>query len=189
MIATFTQPEHMTLEEFISRFHEAPFELINGEIKPMSPAWAGGSYIRHILYHALFNNSLVEIIMETPFVLPDANLPQWVRGSRVPDVMVYMRQRLAEYRAETENWQSKPYMLVPDVVAEVVSKNDSYTDIQDKIEAYQQDGVQLIWIIDPARQKIEVYFADVHKTLNASDTLNGEGIIAGFEMPVASLFE
>jgi Uma2 family endonuclease len=79
----------MTMQEFIERFEEQPFELINGEIWEMSPVKFGHSQITKVIYDAIYDylkeNPIGEVFPETAFVLEDKS--DWVEGSRVPDVM------------------------------------------------------------------------------------------------------
>lgn len=45
------------------------------------------------------------------------------------------------------------------------------------------------WYIDPFRQTASVYRADgTHQTLRIGDTLHGESILPGFELPVHQIF-
>jgi Uma2 family endonuclease len=127
-----------------------------------------------------------EAFSEAPYVLVEAK--NWVKGSRVPEVMYCSAERLKAYREQVPDWKSKPLILVPDLVVEVVSANDRYTDIQSKVEVYQNDGVNLIWVIDPHRQKVIVHQGNLQTILSVQDTLSGGEVVPGFEVPVADLF-
>ena len=43
----------MTVQEFIERYEEQPFEFINGEIREMSPVKFGHSQVAKRIYDAL----------------------------------------------------------------------------------------------------------------------------------------
>ena len=45
----------------------------------------------------------------------------------------------------------------PDIVVEVISPSNSYTDRYDKKVAYQKFKVKEYWIVDPANQTLEIY--------------------------------
>ncbi len=45
----------------------------------------------------------------------------------------------------------------PELVVEVISPSNSYTDRYEKKEAYQAFGIKEYWILDPANQTLEVY--------------------------------
>jgi Uma2 family endonuclease len=46
---------------------------------------------------------------------------------------------------------------VPDLVVEVISPSNSYTDRYEKKNRYQQFGIPEYWIVDPANETLEVY--------------------------------
>jgi Uma2 family endonuclease len=185
----------MTLQAFVERYEQEPFELIDGEVIPMPPVLYGHSHMAHVLYNALLlfalKTQLGEPHMETPFVLPDATEPNWVEGSRVPDVMFIRAERLAEYKQNTPDWSEKPLAIVPDLVVEAVSKNDTYTKVNEKAASYLHDGVKLVWLMDPRRHTVTVFRSGSKQqvTLNEDDILAGEEVIPGFQIAIKELFQ
>ncbi len=184
----------MSIEEFVRLYEEeGPFEFVNGERIPMSPPVANHSTIATLLVVALYNYGLEKgvgmALMETTFVMVDE--PGWVKGSRVPDVMFIGAGRLAAYKAQTPDWKDKPFVLVPDLAVEIVSPGDRYTEVQEKVESYLRDGVQVVWVIDPHRRSVTVSVAGSKQqtTLSDEDRLDGGEVIPGFSLPVAALFE
>ncbi len=82
--------------------------------------------------------------------------------------------------------------VAPDLVVEVVSKNDSVYEVAQKVDQYQKAGVRLIWIVNPAAQTAEVYrLATGLKVqgLIGEDELDGEDVLPGFRLTVKTLFE
>jgi Uma2 family endonuclease len=183
--------EELTIDEYVRLYEsEGAFEIINGERIPLVPPVMIHIVIVKLLVEAFLayerQTGRGEAFSEAPYVLVESK--NWVKGSRVPGVMYYAAERLKAYREAVPDWKTKPLILVPDLVVEVVSANDRYTDIQDKVEVYQNDGVKLIWVIDPHRQKVIVHQGDIQTVLSAQDTLSGGEVIPGFEMPIAALF-
>ncbi len=79
---------------------------------------------------------------------------------------------------------------VPTLVAEILSPSDTIEDINEKIDAYLDARVSIIWIIDPYRRTITVHQPDsVPKLFNVRDELSVEPHLPGFRVPVARLFE
>jgi Uma2 family endonuclease len=119
----------MPLEEFIREYDEAPFELINGEKVMKMPPVAEHSEIIRLLYKLLLRyedaHATIIAFIESTFITEDK--ADWVRGSRVSDLMIYAAHRLNTYKAAKEDWRTKPFALVPDVVIEVTSPNDRLT--------------------------------------------------------------
>ena len=189
----------MPMEEFIRLYDtEGPFELIDGERIPVMPNVVRHTKATKRLFLALERHAearnLGEAFTEAPFVLTDQ--PNWVKGSRLPDVMFFSAERLAAYIAATPGYDLKPYILVPDLVVEVVSPNDNLRELDEKVDRYLLDGVRAVWVVDPQRKKVLIHtlnsrspFTKQITTLQIGDTLTGGDIIPGFEMPVAKIFE
>ncbi len=104
--------------------------------------------------------------------------------ARYPDGAFVSKDRMpANHRVEVD--------FAPDLAVEVVSKNDTYFGIVDRVIQYQKSGVRLIWIIDPLGEGVDVYrLADGLKSqsLLGDDELDGEDVILGFKLPVKLLF-
>lgn len=191
-----TQTE-MALEDFIHAYAEQPFEWIEGERRPLMPNVAGHGEIIEFLYLALHHFFLAhpvgKVIRELHFVL--SYTPNWVSGSRVPDLMVYTADRLEAYKAANPDWRLKPYILVPDLVVEVVSPTDDLSEVDDKIIRCLLDGVPVAWVVNPIRKQVTVSalssrqpFSRQQTVLDKTDVLKGGTLLPGFELSVADLF-
>jgi Uma2 family endonuclease len=78
---------------------------------------------------------------------------------------------------------------IPELVVEVRSKNDSTAELLAKADDYLRAGVQIVWIIDPATQKLTVCRPQQAAVeLGRGDTLAAEGVIPGFQVAVAEVF-
>jgi Uma2 family endonuclease len=188
---TTSKTDLLTLDEFARLYEqEGAFEIIDGERKKLMPPVMIHIMIVRALFRLLdafvLKHQLGEVMTEAPYVLTyDAN---WVKGSRVPDVMFFAKERWTAYTANTADWARKPSVLVPDFVIEVVSPNDLYTELQQKVEVYQGDGVRLIWIVDPMRKKVTVYSGEQFTTFGAEDTLDGEAVLPHLQINLKDLF-
>lgn len=182
----------MPLAEFIRRYEEeGPFELIEGEIVAVSPSVPLPNIIAKRLLLALAaleERGTGVVFSELAFVLDDTS--DWVRGSRVPDVMFYNAERFNAYCATVPDWETRPFALVPDVVAEVVSPTDRHTDITAKVRRYLDDGVRLVWVVDPQARVVTAHRAgsDHSLWLSGEAVLSGADVIPGFELPLSRLF-
>lgn len=192
--APTTQTGMMTLDEFSHLYdEEGAFEIIAGERKPLMPNVAihimTARKLFMLLAAFLLENPIGELFAEAPFVMSDDR--QWVRGSRVPDLMFFVAARFAAYKQRVPDWLSKPFVLVPDMVIEIVSPNDRYSDIDERVARYRQDGVRQIWVVDPQRQKVAVHVSesDQQTNLSGDSVLTGGEILPGFEIRVTQIFE
>lgn len=79
--------------------------------------------------------------------------------------------------------------VCPDFVLELLSANDSWENLQNKMKEYQEQGVQLGWSIDPILQKIEIY-APNQRVIQQKmpDCLSGESIMPGFLLDLKRIF-
>ena len=76
---------------------------------------------------------------------------------------------------------------IPEIVVEVRSKNDTRSEVEDKIEDYIRAGVKLIWIIDNKDDSIAAYESDgnVH-IFRRGDNLTTP-LLPGFEVSVENI--
>ncbi len=183
----------MAMDDFIRLYdQEGPFELIEGERRRLMPNVAGHGAILKLLYDLLIayeKTAGIVVQRELPYVLSYS--PNWVTGSRVPDLMIYRAERMNAYMQEVPDWRDKPYLLIPDLCVEIISPTDHYGDVDDKVTRYLADGVRLIWVVNPRTRTIHVYTlgSDHFLRLTVTDTLDGGDVVAGFEIAVRDVFE
>jgi Uma2 family endonuclease len=77
----------------------------------------------------------------------------------------------------------------PDLAVEVVSPNDFFSEVRQKVRDYLDAGVRLVWIIDPETHTVDVLRAN-HSVawLQPEDELSGEDVFPGFSCRVSDLF-
>lgn len=183
----------MPLETFIDQHEAHPFELINGRKQPIMPTLAGHNFVLQLLYQRLLVHLMgaqtAEVMIEATYILPDRYDANWVLGSRTPDLMIVDAELLAAYRKTDKDWRGKPYLIVPVIVVEIISTNDRYTDIDEKVDAYLEDGVRMVVLIDPQRRKGVIRTSDARPIiLEEQDVLRFGDLLPGFEVSLAELF-
>ena len=114
----------------------------------------------------------------TGFTLPDGSV-------RSPDAAWISRDRwnpAAEDEYET--------VLCPDFVIELRSKTDRLRTVQEKMQAWINNGVQLAWLIDPQRRAVEIYRSSEApaRILEAPEAVEGEGPVAGLVLRLESIW-
>jgi len=159
------------------------YELSRGELVPMTPVGLQHSAIVGRLGKLLSNyvdeKQLGIVGMEGGFKLmrePDT--------LRAPDLHFVSKARLAK-EGITQKFADYP----PDLAVEVLSPEDTASEIQKKVEEYLAGGVPLVWVVDPANQKVTVYrsLQDI-KILSADQELDGGEVISGFRTKIANIF-
>jgi Uma2 family endonuclease len=112
----------------------------------------------------------------TGYRLPGGNL-------RMPDLSFVARSRLPGGRAPIGF-----LYMAPDLAVEVLSPDDQPRLVADKVLEYLAVGVRLVWVIDPESGRGTVHRADgTTLEVDASGTLDGEGVLPGFGCPLAEL--
>jgi Uma2 family endonuclease len=157
------------------------YELVDGEIL-VSPAGMRHSWIatRILLRLAeyLDRNPIGEVYSENVGIqFPNGNV-------RSPDVTFVSSAKLPGGPPETFG------EVIPDLAVEVLSPNDSMTQIGRKIDEYFENGVPLVWLVDPRQKTVTVYrsLTDA-ESLNIDSTITAEPILPGFSVAVRSFFE
>jgi Uma2 family endonuclease len=82
------------------------------------------------------------------------------------------------------------YVSVPhDLVYEVTSPSDTFSDVMDKARSYITAGVRLVWVVDPQTKQAHVFQpGKPMATLVANESLSGEDVLPGFSLPLAEIF-
>ena len=174
----------MTAEELFEWVNGKRGELIKGEFVEMSPG--GGTHgnlaikFGRILANYVYDNNLGEAFgAETGFIL--SRDPDTVRA---PDFAFIAKDRLPLIK-EFDKFISIP----PDLAVEILSPNDHWPDVEDKIADYFAAGVGLVWIVKPKSQSVHAYRSlSQISLLNGSDLLEGDHILPGFSIPVEQIF-
>lgn len=161
------------------------YDLIKGELICMAPAGGehgevsmevGGELRAFVRQHQLGR----VYAAETGFLL--SSDPQVVLA---PDVAFVRADRLPP-REDRRGFMP----IAPDLVVEVVSPHDRYSDVRLKIDTYLEYGVRLVWVLEPRRRTVTIHRPNGTTTVLAGkDALDGEDVLPGFQVSVAALFD
>jgi Uma2 family endonuclease len=78
--------------------------------------------------------------------------------------------------------------VAPDLVVEVVSPNDLFQEVDEKVDEWLRAGVQLIWVINPRGRNATVIRPDADpRKLTERDELTGDPVLPGFACRIADL--
>ena len=160
-----------------------PCELIDGRIVPQS--LAGGEH------------GLIEATVA--FELDRFVKPRDLGWVMIGGVGIYTRRSPDRVRAADIVYLSKERApeapgwgfldIAPDLVVEIMSPDDRWQDVRQKIEEYFAIGVQQVWIVEPANRAVLVHrsLTDMQR-FSPGENLVGEGPLEGFSLAVDSLF-
>jgi len=177
----------MSVAEFEARFADSDTraELLRGKVVVMSPTTPlHGIYtIRVALPVAQFVEERglgVVFSAETGFVIQHADGTESVLA---PDMAYIAAERIPDALPEGF-WR-----IPPDLVVGIRSRSESQREVAQKTAMWLEAGVQLVWNVDPYRQLVSVHRANgTAQTLRLDDTLSGEDVLPGFELPLRRIF-
>lgn len=184
VVETTTEPKLITGEELLAMGNSGRCELVEGKIIYMSPT--GGE---HGTIEANFGHELMIFVKPRKLGLVRSGEvgiytrrnPDTVRGA---DVLYISNERAAQIK-------SRGFMdIAPELIVEVMSPDDRWSGVTDKLEEYFEIGVRVVLVAQPAKRKVFVYRSLTKiDVLNENDTLTLEDILPGFSVPLATLFE
>ncbi|MBC6474831.1 MAG: Uma2 family endonuclease [Hormoscilla sp. GM102CHS1] len=107
------------------------------------------------------------------------------RAIRSPDAAWVRKER---WLALTPLQRQKYVPLCPDFLVELRSASDELENIQQKMQEYLENGLQLGWLIDPEMHQVEIYRPDKEvKILYSPAALSGEEILPGFVLELKEI--
>jgi Uma2 family endonuclease len=106
---------------------------------------------------------------------------------RAPEAAWVRRSRLATLTADQKQ---KFLPLAPDFVVEIRSPSDRLSSVQEKMQEYLDNGVQLGWLIDPPSRAVHVYRPNrAVERLEHPATLAGDAVLPSFSLDLQTIWE
>lgn len=174
----------ITGHELAKMPHAERYELVAGRLHPVSPTQRKHGKVEGLIYSAIAGvvlaQDLGEVMVGEVGVYTQRD-PDTVRGA---DVLFISHARLARLGDDAF------LDVAPELVVEVLSPYDRWTDVREKIEEYFDAGVESVWIADPGRRELHIFQSPAVVTvLTASDQLENISLLPGLDIPVARLFD
>lgn len=159
-------------------------ELVRGELRTMAPPmFPHGRSARR------FGKSLDRVVDEcelgevytSEFGYRLTTDPDTVR---VPVVAFLSNQQLAAADDIRGYFPGAPVLVV-----EIVSPNDRYTEVNEKVAEWLEHGARLVFVVDPRRNVVVVHRPGQRpETCGIEDMLTGEDVVPGWSLAVRDLF-
>ena len=169
-------------EESVNRFlmKNKNYEFVNGKLekKNMPNAKHSGVSTRLSaeIWFYLKKNKIGRIYNEAHF--------QIGADKRVLDVAFVSADRIPPTGEPEKFWS-----FAPDLAVEIVSPTDFYQDVLDKIDEYFKAQVKQVWLINPEKENLTIYFSfDETKVLSKTDILTCEQILPNFRLKLSDIF-
>jgi Uma2 family endonuclease len=178
-------PKLMTADELLLHPDDGlRHELVQRGLQSMAPPvfehgdlamTIGGELRAYVRAHRLGR-----VTSEVGFRLADD--PDTVRA---PDVAFIRNDRLPTGDAARGYFRG-----APDLAVEVISPNDRYTEVDEKVAEWLQHGCRLVLVVNPRRRTVAVHRADGSvSVLGIDGALDGEEVIPGWSLALSDLFD
>jgi len=174
----------VTGEELLAMGDIGPCELIDGRIVRMNPTGIQHGDIVIALGSALrdfVRTRQLGRVVGGEVGIYTRREPDRVRAA---DIAFVSQERLADKSL-------KGFLKVaPELVVEIISPTDRWQNMRDRLEEYFAIGVHRVWIVEPDNRDVLVYSASTEmRKFGEGDMLMGEGVLDGFTLAIAELFE
>lgn len=160
---------------------EKQVEFVDGkeEIQDMSGAKAAGiaSRILGEIFIYLKTNKIGRIYgADTMFTIGE--------DGRMPDVAFVSNESIPK-----DGEPSTKFEFAPDLAIEVISPNDVYDKIFNKLNDYFAAGVKQVWLVEPRFERVRIYESPEKSiTLLKTDELTCEEILPNFKLNLTEIF-
>ncbi len=120
------------------------------------------------------------VVMETSFAIPGNG------NVRIPDVAFVSYQKWAANRPVP---RVNEWVVVPDLLIEVISPSDKAFDVLEKVQEYFVGGVRQVWQVYSNVEQVLIFDSPSSiRILNRADELIGDPVVPGFRMRLEDLF-
>ncbi|HEY3997846.1 MAG TPA: Uma2 family endonuclease [Candidatus Xenobia bacterium] len=170
-----------TLDEFLAWPEKKPYlEYIHGEVRQKAMPNAAHSYLQSQLAKRLAN------WRDYPqgFVLTEQRCILVSGGEThtlLPDVAWFSPEQLPVLPAG-------PVRVPPTLVVEIVSPDDSFSEVEEKVLTYLGAGVNLVWVVDPKARKVSVHRLGHPPVFVGRNDVLQDALLPGLAISLAELF-
>jgi Uma2 family endonuclease len=179
MSIAIDQRSDVTVDELERTSLPYPAELYDGKVvyKMANP--------EHGLIQVKVSKKLDLHLDQNPigYVLSETNFRLWPnrpKESRIPDVAFVKKERMP---ADLRRFPA----MAPDLAIEIISPDDNFLDVMNKVDEYLEQGSQVVWlIISSSREVLVCTAASKH---GVRDVLTLPELLPGFSLPVSEIFE
>jgi Uma2 family endonuclease len=169
----------LTIEEFLRLPQkDVWYELVEGELVPMSPGMLPHNIVRDnalvILRGFLAGRKLGIVVSEQCFHL-------FRNTVRIPDLAVIFSGRNLS--------PDRPIEGGPDLVIEVVSPTNTPREIDQRISDYFAAGCKRTWVLYPAYREVYIHGLGGVVRKQGDELVEDPELLPGFSVKVSTLFE
>ncbi len=106
-------------------------------------------------------------------------------NERMPDMSFVSAARIPAEGSPSGKWE-----IAPDLAIEVISPNDVWEKVNEKVREYFAAGVQQVWLVSQLQQQVMIYDSPTQiRIVTPDEDLTSEVLLPGFKCRVADLFQ
>lgn len=123
-------------------------------------------------------------------IVLDSSTGFWMknRNCRAPDISFITKDRLVRLGFEPST--RKFFPGAPDLAVEILSPNNTKTEIDERLRDFFVSGTQVAWVINSDAERAEVCRAiDKRSLISAGGFLEAEPLLPGFRFAITDLFK
>lgn len=174
--------QKLTLEQFLSMPKSGErYELVDGEaVAKVSPKFFHSRLTSTFWVElSAYTNEIGRVMIEWSVILK-RNGQDWVP---VPDLLYVSYDRLSK------DWcEDAPCPVVPELVIEIISPEQTFNQLADKAVDYLNAGVDRVWIVFPPMRSITVFFVASPPETYRGDNLLKDDLFPNLELSADQLF-
>ncbi|MDJ0660368.1 MAG: Uma2 family endonuclease [Crocosphaera sp.] len=173
----------LTLDEFLSSaLANENYEFFNGKLtQKMSPKRS----------HSRVQGQLFLLFDDWSENRGEVGIEWAVRLKRegkdwcpIPDLLYISFEKLGKIILEDDACP-----IPPDLVIEVISPGQSFSDLSEKAEAYLKAGVDRVWLIDTQVKKITIFYPDSPPETKQGNDILGDDVLLNLTLTPQYIFE
>lgn len=104
---------------------------------------------------------------------------------RLPDIGFVSAARIPAEGVPMSKWE-----IAPDLAIEIISPNDIYSKVTNKVREYFAAGVQQVWLVTLEDEQVTIYDSPTQiRVVTAGQELSSENLLPGFKCRVGDLFQ
>jgi Uma2 family endonuclease len=175
----------LSIEEFLDHYGDRPADLVEGNIVEYAMPGAKHGKICNRVAHRL---NRAQGSTETGHVMTNDT---HVKIRRNPDTARGMDVGFESFsRLPKESVPDGALEVVPELIFEVLSPSDRWSVVLGNVIDYLDLGVDVVVVLDPKTTSATVYRQQERpQTVESGETLQLPGLLPGFEVKVAELFD
>lgn len=161
------------------------YELDNGRLIAMSPPGHIHGRVEIAIASALRDACMKGRLGEISG--GDSGILLWRNPDRVVGAdVVFIRADALPVKLTSEGYLE----TIPDMVVEVVSKNDTAPYVARKVEDYLRTGVQVVWVADPEDRTLAEHRRGAQpRVYDAAETVELPDLMPGFRLSLKDVFD